>query len=133
MLEQLEPAHGPIKPVARATPDAPAELFETARGQRFGIIASTSAPFCGACDRARVTADGHLFSCLYAKEGVDLKTPLRAGATNDVLETLISSRWARRDDRGAEKRLALHAERGALASADEMKKAPHLEMHRRGG
>jgi GTP 3',8-cyclase len=133
MLESLSATHGPIRSLARYSPDAPAELFETARGQRFGIIASTSAPFCGACDRSRVTADGHLFTCLYARDGVDLKTPLRAGATSEVMEALIATRWGRRDDRGAEKRLALYAERGALASADEMKKAPHLEMHTRGG
>jgi GTP 3',8-cyclase len=133
ILANLAEALGPISTVARPSPEAPAELFSTPSGQRFGIIASTTAPFCGACDRARVTADGHWFTCLYAKAGVDLKGPLRAGATPAQLEALITGRWARRDDRGAEDRLALHAGRAALASANELRAQPHLEMHTRGG
>ena len=133
ILARLALAYGPISPVERPSPDAPAELFATGAGQRFGIIASTTAPFCGSCDRARVTADGQWFTCLYGKTGVDLKRPLRSGASHAELEELIAARWGRRDDRGAEQRLALYAARKALASPEDLRKQPHLEMHTRGG
>jgi cyclic pyranopterin phosphate synthase len=108
---------------------APAERFRLPDGRVFGIIASTTQPFCGACDRARLTADGHLFTCLYAQTGVDLKTPLRAGA--DVGQ-LAHQAWTRREDRGAEQRAALRT-RGPLATVGHLKENPLLEMHTRGG
>ncbi len=112
---------------------APAERFRRADGQVFGVIASTTQPFCQTCDRARLTADGHWFTCLYAATGVDLKTVLRSGASPAELESLIRGTWSARTDRGAEERLALREQRGPLASAAEMKTQPHLEMHTRGG
>ena len=63
-----------------------------ADGTTFGIISSTTEPFCGACDRARLTADGRWFTCLYATEGVDLKAPLRAGESDAELEALLRTR-----------------------------------------
>lgn len=133
LLERVGAALGPLQALPRDTPDAPAEVFATARGDRFGIIASTTAPFCGACDRARLTADGRFFTCLYAPQGLDLKGPLRAGAQPAQLEALLTGRWSARDDRGAEARLALHQGRGRLASPEDLRRAPHLEMHTRGG
>jgi cyclic pyranopterin phosphate synthase len=75
---------------------APAELFHL-RGQRFpngepatvGVIGSVTRPFCGACDRVRLTADGQVRNCLFAREESDLRTPLREGATDDE----IADRW----------------------------------------
>ena len=98
----------------------------------FGIISSTSAPFCGTCDRSRLTADGSWFLCLYAAHGIDLRGPLRAGATADDLCALVRAGWTERADRGAESRLAMQ-ERGPLADAAALRRNPHLEMHTRGG
>lgn len=112
---------------------APAERFKLANGQIVGIIGSTTQPFCSACDRSRITADGRFFTCLYATRGVDLKAMLRSGASNEELERLLRDTWERRSDRGAEERLALREKRGPMLSAAELKSQPHLEMHTRGG
>lgn len=123
---------GAVKPVGERG-SAPAERFMREDGQIFGVIASTTQPFCGACDRARLTADGRWFTCLYATAGVDLKKQLRSGASAEQLEALIASTWSGRRDRGAEARLRLRDARGPLASAARLQQEPHLEMHTRGG
>ncbi len=111
---------------------APAETFELPGGHRFGVIASTTAPFCGSCDRSRITADGTWYLCLYADRGVDLRQPLRDGATDADLAALVSATWAARTDRGAEQRVAL-AERGVLHPIEGLRADPRREMHTRGG
>jgi GTP 3',8-cyclase len=131
MLDRLRAHYGGIEPLPQDTP-APADRFRLPDGLVVGIIASTTAPFCASCDRARLTADGTLFTCLYAERGLDLRGPLRAGASNETLAALIAPRWAARTDRGAEQRLALE-DRRALARADELRRNVHLEMHTRGG
>ena len=131
MISILERAYGPITPLVEHT-SAPAERFLLSDGTVFGIIASTTAPFCRACDRSRLTADGHWFACLYAAQGLDLRTPLRAGASAQDLAEILSARWRLRDDRGAELRLAA-AGRAALAGPETLRSDPHLEMHTRGG
>ncbi|MBX7099466.1 MAG: GTP 3',8-cyclase MoaA [Myxococcaceae bacterium] len=132
ILTRLEARYGKIAPLGVPGP-APAERFQLPDGRAFGIVASTTAPFCRRCDRARVTADGHFLTCLYASNGLDLKTPLRSGATAAELEQLLAWTWKHRSDRGAEERAALAAQRGPLASAPVLRAAPHLEMHTRGG
>ncbi len=133
MLERLTARYGPITPEHDASdPRAPAERFRLADGTTFGVIASVTAPFCASCDRSRLTADGTWFLCLYAERGVDLREPLRAGASDDDLRTLIASTWTARTDRGAEERLAL-ADRGALYQIDALRADPRREMHTRGG
>jgi cyclic pyranopterin phosphate synthase len=131
MLERLGRHYGPIAPVAEQG-SAPAERFRLPDGTVFGIIASTTAPFCRACDRSRLTADGHWYLCLYATRGTDLRAPLRAGASDAELREILASAWRRRDDRGAEERLAL-AGRAPLLPRSELARDPHLEMHTRGG
>src|SRR5204862_2197799 len=106
MLERLERRYGRIEPVVEDS-TAPADRFRLSDGTVFGIISSTTAPFCAACDRSRLTADGLWYLCLYAQEGTDLRGPLRAGATDAELAALITGRWQARADRGAEDRLAL--------------------------
>ena len=101
-------------------------------GQTVGIIASTTQPFCGECDRARLTADGQLLTCLYATAGIDLRGPLRSGASDADLASLIVGTWNRRVDRGAEARLAVQ-DRAAFIPRDTLRAEPHLEMHTRGG
>ncbi len=71
-----------------------------------GVIASVTQPFCGACTRARLSAEGELFTCLFAGSGTDLKTPLRAGATDEALSQRIREAWTIRADRYSELRTA---------------------------
>jgi cyclic pyranopterin phosphate synthase len=132
MLERLESRFGSIVPVPDRDPRAPAERFRLDDGTAFGIIASTTKPFCGACDRSRLTADGHWFTCLYADRGLDLREPLRAGADDAELARRVRTVWESRVDRGAEDRLAL-IQRRPLVARDGLRADPHLEMHTRGG
>jgi GTP 3',8-cyclase len=111
---------------------APAERFLLPDGRTFGIIASTTQPFCGTCDRARLTADGVWLLCLYASGGTDLRRPLRAGATQEELRQLIHAVWGLRADRGAEERLGMDRQT-TLIPIRALKKDAHLEMHTRGG
>ena len=131
MLATLERRYGRIEPVANRG-SAPAEQFRLADGTTFGIIASTSQPFCQDCDRSRLTADGQWLTCLYATQGLDLRGPLRAGTSLAELHALLERAWQNRTDRGAEERLASR-ERGAFVAVDRLRREPHLEMHTRGG
>ena len=131
MLTVLEREYGSIAPIVEAT-SAPADRFRLPDGTVFGIISSTTDPFCSSCDRSRLTADGVWYRCLYATAGTDLRTPLRAGMSGDNLLELLTKEWTARADRGAEERLAVR-DRSPLVPASSLKKNPHLEMHTRGG
>ena len=131
MLARLEARYGPIEPVAE-TSSAPADRYRLPDGTVFGIISSTTAPFCADCDRSRLTADGLWYLCLYATRGIDLRGPFRGGAGPDELKALITGGWRARTDRGAEDRLAL-GNRSPLVQISGLKRDPHLEMHTRGG
>lgn len=122
---------GPAEPLP-GRGSAPAERFALADGQVFGIVASTTAPFCADCDRARLTADGRLFTCLHATRGTDLRQPLRSGESREQLVERLRTVWGARSDRGAEERTALRR-RGSFVSLEELRQNPHLEMHTRGG
>jgi GTP 3',8-cyclase len=111
---------------------APADRFALPDGTVFGIIASTTRPFCADCDRSRLTADGMWLMCLYARAGTDLRRPLRAGATCRDLLDLIRTVWSQRADRGAEERLGM-SRRESLIPLAALRKDAHLEMHTRGG
>lgn len=111
---------------------APAQRFQLPGGQTFGIIASVTRPFCGACDRVRLTADGQLLTCLYSLRGQDLRRLLRDGSSDEEILTQLSQIWSLRADRGAEKRHELE-HRGPLANVDQLQENVHLEMHTRGG
>jgi len=132
MLEVLSARYGPITPVTTGDLSAPAERFRLADGITFGIVASTTAPFCRSCDRSRLTADGTWFLCLYAERGTDLREPLRNGVSDAELAALIAATWRGRTDRGAEERLGL-AQRTPLYQVDGLRADPHREMHTRGG
>jgi cyclic pyranopterin phosphate synthase len=131
MLRRLGAHYGAIEPIIEAS-SAPADRFRLSDGTVFGIISSTTEPFCDACDRSRLTADGLWYLCLYATHGTDLRKALRDGASAEALADLIRSTWTRRDDRGAEARLA-GGDRTSLIPLDRLRKDPHLEMHTRGG
>ncbi len=131
MLASLATDFGTIAEVS-SDPHAPADRFALPDGTTFGVISSTTAPFCGNCDRSRITADGHWYTCLYARSGMDLKTMLRDGVSADELTATIRDRWSRRIDRGAEERLTL-GQRGTFVPVSELRLDPRLEMHTRGG
>ncbi len=131
MLDRLARHHGAIEPIVEHT-SAPADRYRLGDGTVFGIISSTTQPFCADCDRSRLTADGLWYLCLYARNGVDLRKALRGGASPDELRTLIESVWTQRADRGAEDRLAAR-DRSPLIPLETLRRDPHLEMHTRGG
>ena len=131
MLEMLGRRYGQIEPVVEES-TAPADRYALPDGTVFGIISSTTEPFCASCDRSRLTADGMWYLCLYAQQGIDLREPLRRGDSRDELKALIIDGWKRRADRGAEQRLRLR-DRTPLVQIGRLREDPHLEMHTRGG
>jgi GTP 3',8-cyclase len=110
---------------------APADRFVLADGTRFGVIASVTEPFCGQCDRSRLTADGLWYVCLYAREGIDLRGALHREGRAGVTRT-VRALWRARADRGAEERRR-DPGRGVLYQVEELRRDPHREMHTRGG
>lgn len=131
MLERLEARYGPITPIVEDS-SSPAARFRLPDGTIFGIISSTTEPFCRTCDRSRLTADGVWLLCLYALNGTDLRGPLRAGASRDDLRAIIEAVWKWRMDRGAEQRAAA-ARRDTVIPVSALRRNAHLEMHTRGG
>jgi len=131
MLERLGAHFGGVEPIPTSGP-APAERYRLPDGTVFGIIASTTEPFCRSCDRSRVTADGTWFLCLYAADGTDLRALLRGGADDAEIAEFIRRTWSARADRGAEARLAA-PDRSALYQLDSLRADPRREMHTRGG
>ena len=92
----------PLEPIGD---EGTAERWRFADGAgEVGFVSSVSKPFCGTCTRARITAIGELFTCLFATTGTDLRTALRDGTDDDGLATLVGGRWATRDDRYSELR-----------------------------
>jgi cyclic pyranopterin phosphate synthase len=131
MLDRLAQHYGGVEPIVEHS-SAPADRFTLPDGTVFGIISSTTDPFCRNCDRSRLTADGMWYLCLYAARGIDLRAALRGGRSPEEIAAIITSGWQQRDDRGAEPRLAL-GERRAFVPIKALKQDPHLEMHTRGG
>jgi cyclic pyranopterin phosphate synthase len=134
ILERLSERYGSIECLHEES-SAPAQRYRLSDGTTFGIIPSTTTPFCATCDRSRLTADGMWFLCLYAKAGINLGQPLRQGASLDEIKGLIRSVWRARQDRGAEDRKALErvGKRAELIAVERLRQDPHLEMHARGG
>ncbi len=134
ILQSLGRHYGRVEPVVEDS-SAPAQRFLLPDGTTFGIIPSTTTPFCSTCDRSRLTADGMWFLCLYATDGVDLRQLLRDGASRDEIMSLILSGWRARRDRGAEQRTELErfGIRARLVEIERLREDPRLEMHTRGG
>ena len=97
----------PLEPVA---PNYAGEVARRYRyrdgGGEIGVIASVTKPFCGACTRARLSAEGRLFTCLFATKGFDVRALLRSGASDADLATALAAVWRSRDDRYSEIRSA---------------------------
>lgn len=100
--EMLDIIHAqfPLREVGRAAGSAPAVDYEFLDGSGLiGIIGSVTEPFCSSCTRARLTADGKFVTCLFAETGVDLKTKMRSGVSDEELSELIRTVWSGRMDR----------------------------------
>jgi cyclic pyranopterin phosphate synthase len=114
-------AEHPLREPERAEPADVAQTYHYADGQgEIGIIASVTRPFCGACTRLRVSAEGRLYTCLFASQGTDLRSALRDGDEAD-LEQLLRQTWTARTDRYSEKR------------AEQRDAVPRIEMSYIGG
>ena len=112
----------PLEPVPAGRPDATARSWRYLDGAgEIGVVASVTQPFCGGCSRARLSAEGRLYTCLFAARGHDLRAPLRLGASDEELAENLRSIWTRRTDRYSELRTA---ETGSL---------PKVEMSYIGG
>ena len=122
MLARLTERYGPIEEITEPGSSAPASRFKLPGGQVVGVIASTTKPFCRTCDRARLTADGVLFLCLYAQHGADLRRPLRAGASAETLAQLIEAVWRGRAEHLSE--LAIRERRRHRLSASDVGRGP---------
>jgi cyclic pyranopterin phosphate synthase len=97
----------PLEPLEPNYPGEVARRYRYADGSgEIGVIASVTQPFCGACTRARLSAEGRLYTCLFATNGHDLRALLREGATDDDLATAIADVWRARSDRYSELRSA---------------------------
>lgn len=113
-LEQVVPADEIVARIDRELPLEPIAANyrgEVARRYRYrdgggeiGLITSVSKPFCGDCSRARLSTDGQLVTCLFATGGTDLRTPMREGASDAELTSIIRGIWTRRGDRYSEER-----------------------------
>ncbi|MFQ6024727.1 MAG: GTP 3',8-cyclase MoaA [Acidiferrobacterales bacterium] len=97
-------------PIEPATPNYRGEVAKRWRYRdgsgEIGIISSVSQPFCGSCTRARISAEGSLYTCLFATKGHDLRRLLRGGGSDEYITEVISTMWSRRDDRYSELRTA---------------------------
>jgi len=115
-------AEWPIEPAEAGYFGEVAERWRYTDGAgEFGVITSITQPFCGSCTRARVSAEGSIFTCLFASQGTDLRRPIRTGATDDDLREIIGNVWRARDDRYSEIR------------SEEAPKAKKVEMSHIGG
>ena len=113
-LEEVTPAHEIVNRINRVFPIEPVEpnyRGEVARRWRFvdgqgeiGVIASVTQPFCGDCTRARISADGKLYTCLFATCGTDLREAIRSGASDRRLRRMIAGVWSERIDQYSELR-----------------------------
>jgi GTP 3',8-cyclase len=118
-------ARWPVEPLDRNYRGEVAKRYRFVDGQgEIGFISSVSEPFCGDCHRARLSADGRLYTCLFAAEGADLRGPLRAGASDADLAGILQNVWRNREDRYSE-------QRGRKRAAAE--RESRIEMYRMGG
>jgi cyclic pyranopterin phosphate synthase len=124
VLEQVN-ARWPVRAVNRNYPGEVASRYEYLDGEgELGFISSVTDPFCGNCSRARLSADGTLYTCLFATEGTDLRGPMRAGASDDEIARILNAVWLNRSDRYSEVRKPEQNEKPLLNK---------IEMYRMGG
>ncbi|HLD69433.1 MAG TPA: GTP 3',8-cyclase MoaA, partial [Candidatus Omnitrophota bacterium] len=111
----------PLKPVEANYPGEVASRYEYLDGSsEIGFISSVTQPFCGTCSRARLSTDGKIYTCLFAGQGTDLRSPLRNGASDKKLLEIITDVWEKRADRYSEERLRLSTSQKTPARKVEM-------------
>ena len=124
LLAQIQ-KRWPLRAVGKNYPGEVARRYEYVDGAgEIGFISSVTAPFCGDCSRARLSADGKMYTCLFASQGTDLREPLRSGADDEELQQILTSIWLQRADRYSELRRPDIAEHHILRK---------VEMYRIGG
>ena len=115
----------PLRAIGRKYPGEVANRYSYLDGQgEIGFISSITEPFCGNCNRARLSADGVLYTCLFATRGTSLREPLRSGIDDSELAEVLSSIWLKRNDRYSELRKPDSGERALISK---------VEMYRMGG
>lgn len=125
-LQAMIEAEFPLQPVAAAYRGEVAQRCRIAgTATEVGFVSSISQPFCSDCSRARLSTDGHFYTCLFAWQGTDLRTPLREGAGDRELADLVAGVWRRRVDRYSEER--------AEVSRFQRDRARKVEMYQIGG
>lgn len=119
--------HFPLEPIGKVHAEDVADRYRYIDGSgEIGVITSVTQPFCGACTRARLSAEGKLFTCLFGAVGHDLKEPLRSGENDADIEARIRRIWRAREDRYSEQRTA-------ALRAGRFVPAEKVEMFRIGG
>ena len=111
VIARLSEAGSVLRPVQANYKGEVARRYADEQGHEAGVISSVTAPFCGDCSRARLSAVGQLYTCLFAASGFDLRGPLRGGQTDAEILALISGLWTLRRDRYSEERGELTAQR----------------------
>ncbi len=124
---------GPLTPLAATTPGETARRWRfDETGQEIGLVSSVTQAFCGSCNRARLSTDGQLYTCLFASRGHDLRRLVRGGASDAEIADTLAQVWRGRDDRYSALRTAETAARAAgLAPARAAER--RVEMHYIGG
>ena len=103
----LQERFGPLTPLQATDRSQVARTYETMNGYRFGFIESVSNPFCGDCTRARLSANGSLYTCLFSSAGHDLKALLRMEANEHEIQAAVRSIWEQRKDRYSAERSSM--------------------------
>tara|TARA_B110001452_G_scaffold267417_1_gene277217 strand:- start:2270 stop:3187 length:918 start_codon:yes stop_codon:yes gene_type:complete len=107
MRQVLRDHLGPLVPKASGHPSDVARLWSLVDGSTVGFIESVTKPFCGDCSRARLSAHGSIYTCLFSEQGFDLRGILRFGANNEEVAHIIQDIWTHRGDRYSELRTQL--------------------------
>jgi len=102
--ELLAQRFGTLTPVQGQQASEVAKRYSTSEGYEFGFIESVTSPFCGDCTRARLSANGQIYTCLFATKGHDIKSILRMGGSTQEIGNAIASIWTTRNDRYSEER-----------------------------
>ena len=119
----------PIEPVDPNYAGEVARRWRYTDGEgEIGFITSVTEPFCSGCTRARLTTEGKLVTCLFSSEGMDLRTPLREGASDEALAEIVAGRWRVRDDRYSDERTRIMRE-----TDDTQTGTGRVEMYQIGG
>ena len=118
-------ARWPLRAVGRNYPGEVARRYQYLDGQgELGFISSVTEPFCGSCSRARLSADGTVYTCLFATEGTSIRQVLRDGSDDEVIAGVLKNIWSKRTDRYSELREPAPVEKPLVNK---------VEMYRMGG